>query len=282
MTEPEPPRSERHKAAAFATTHWSLVVRAGEGSSPAARQALGALFSTYWYPLYAFARRRGLSVENAQDLTQGFFTQVLDKSYFENADPDRGRFRSFLLTMFKRFLSNQRDRANAAKRGGNVVTASLELPRFDFESGEKRYSVEPIDTQTPERLFERRWALTLLEHVMAMLEKEYSAKGKAEFFQLCRHQLVSGNQPQRNSANDNSINNPTTAPQTRPLPNSEMNHSEIARKLGVNENALSVAIHRMKQRYRKHLVDEIRQTLADPDDLDSLKEELAQLRSVLS
>ena len=148
----------------FATTRWSLIAAAGQGSSPEAHEALATLCRVYWYPLYAYARRRLPSAEDAQDLTQEFFARLLEKDYLQAADPQRGKFRSFLLTAFKRFLAKEQDRASAQKRGGGRSPLSL-----DFQAGERQYQLEPTDHATPERLYERRWALTLLDQVLTRL-----------------------------------------------------------------------------------------------------------------
>src|SRR5438094_1406018 len=151
----------------FASTRWSLVAAAGQGPSPEAQEALATLCQVYWYPLYAYARRRLTRIEDAQDLTQAFFAQLLEKDYLQAADPQRGKFRSFLLTAFKHFLAKEHDRANAQKRGGGRVHLPL-----DFQVGERRYQLEPTHTSDAEALYERRWALTLLEQTLAQLRDE--------------------------------------------------------------------------------------------------------------
>ncbi len=232
--------------AAFATTRWSIVVSAGHQSSPDAERALETLCRTYWYPLYAFARRRGSSPDDAADATQEFFSRLLEKEYLVSADPEKGRFRSFLLTMFKRFLLKQHERDQAQKRGGRTLKLSI-----DARVGEERYRFEPSDEWTPEALFERRWAVTLLQQVVDNLQREYAGKGKAELFDLCKPYLTGENGP----------------PQ-----------SEIARQLEMNDTALRVAIHRLRERYRELLRQEVAQTIAETDDVD---DELRRLRSAL-
>ena len=148
----------------FATTRWSLVVAAGQGASPDAQQALETLCRLYWYPLYAFVRRLGHQPDDAQDLTQAFFTRLLEKDCIQAADPNRGRFRSFLLASFKHFIADERVRAGAQKRGGGKAFLPL-----DFEAGEQRYHLEPAHDWTAERIYERRWALTLLAQVLERL-----------------------------------------------------------------------------------------------------------------
>ena len=173
------------EAERFVTTHWSVVISAGQRESPKAADALVTLCTAYWYPLYAFVRRQGYRTEDAQDLTQAFFAKLLEKNYLGEADQQRGRFRSFLLASLKHFLANQRDYARAQKRGGGRPVISL-----DFESAESRYRHEPPDTMTPERLFERRWALTLLDRVLSRLHDEYAAAGKLPLFELLKESLT--------------------------------------------------------------------------------------------
>jgi RNA polymerase sigma-70 factor (ECF subfamily) len=232
----------------FHTTHWSLVVAAAaeEGEQP--RAALEELCQAYWYPLYAFLRRRGHSVEDSRDLTQGFFAALLERGYLADADPDRGRFRSFLLTAVARFASKEQDRANAQKRGGGQALLSL-----DFAEGEARYQREPADNWTPERIFDRRWALTLLERTLARLRDEHAAEGKLTQFETLKIFLTgeSGAPP----------------------------YEQIARRLGTSEGAVKVAVHRLRQKYRELLRAEIAQTVAQQEDVDDeLNTLLAALR----
>ena len=151
----------------FATTHWSIVRAAGDGVTPQAQEALAALCETYWYPLYAYLGRRGHDADAAQDLVQGFFAEILQKRALRTADPNRGRFRSFVLASLNHYVANERARASTLKRGGLTPPISI-----DLECGEKRYGLEPRDDFTPERMFERRWALTLLDLVLAKLRAE--------------------------------------------------------------------------------------------------------------
>ena len=162
------------RAAAFATTHWSVVLAAGHQESPQAAEALEKLCRSYWYPLYACVRRLDFGPEDAQDLTQEFFHQLLARDYVARADPHRGKFRTFLLTGLKRFLCDERDKARRLKRGGGQQVIS-----FDAHSAEGRYLLEPVDQMTPERIFERSWATTLLEHAAARLRDEYVTSGRA-------------------------------------------------------------------------------------------------------
>jgi RNA polymerase sigma-70 factor (ECF subfamily) len=232
----------------FVTTHWSLVMAAGQRGSPESAAALVALCSTYWYPLYAFVRRQGYRIEDAQDLTQAFFAKLLEKNYIGDADQQRGRFRSFLLTSLKHFLANERDYARAQKRGGGRPVISL-----DFESAESRYRHEPADMMTPERLFERRWALTLLDRALNRLQDEYAAAGNLPLFERLKEFLTAekGATPYR----------------------------AVAHQAGMTEGAVKVAVHRLRKRYRALLEDEIAQTVSRAEDV---QDELHQLVTSLS
>ncbi len=220
----------------FPATRWSLVAAAKGGASPESRRALAELCQTYWYPLYAYVRRRGFPHEAAQDLTQEFFARLLEKGGFESVDPARGRFRSFLLAACNHFLANEHDRATALKRGGCRPALPLE-----FDDAEGRYRREPAHDLTPERLFDRRWALALLEAVLGRLRREYEAAGKGRLFELLQGHL--------------------TGDAGRP-------YAEAAAELGVSEGSVKVAAHRLRGRYRDLLRDEIGQTLADPAEVD--------------
>lgn len=229
----------------FATTRWSLVLAAGRRSSPDASAALASLCEKYWYPLYAFARRRGYAAHDAADLTQSFFATLLEKDYLRKADQRQGRFRSFLLTMFKRFLSKQRDRRQAQKRGGDRTILS-----FDAETAEARFRLEPADEQTPERAFERQWATTLLARVLEKLQQEYLEKDRGELFAACRGYLVGSGEAG--------------------------GYAQTAAALGSTEGAVKVAVHRMRQRYRELLKAEV------ADTVESAQEVEEELRSLLS
>lgn len=230
------------------TTHWSVVIAAGRGPSAKSDTALATLCETYWYPLYAFVRRQGFNSEEAQDLTQGFFAKLLEKNYVADADQQRGRFRSFLLTALKHFLSNERDRVRAKKRGGGRLSISL-----DFPTGEKQYQCEPADTMTPSRLYERRWALTLLERVLNVLREEYSLAGNLALFDALKEHLTreKGSTPYR----------------------------EVSARLGMSEGSVKVAVHRLRRRYRQLLENEIAHTVSDTADVEN---ELQQLFTALS
>ena len=249
MTTPEreserlPVRGDR-----FATTHWSMVVSAGRPHSSEASRALATLCENYWFPLYAFVRRAGYCAEDAQDLTQEFFVRLLAKNYLATADRQRGRFRSFLLGAMKHFLANQQRRQAAQKRGGHLSTISL-----DFHFGESRYKqIEPVDNLTPERLYERRWALTLLDLVLGRLREEFRAAGKLELFDTLKQFLAGG----------------TAKPA----------YLEVAKQLGMKEGAVKVAVHRLRRQYRKLLKEEIARTIVGPE---ALEDELGELLAAL-
>jgi RNA polymerase sigma-70 factor (ECF subfamily) len=221
----------------FQTTHWSLVLRAGNRADREAEDALAALCGRYWYPLYAYVRRRTADVHEAQDLTQEFFARLLDKNTLATASPERGRFRSFLLTAVKNFLANQRDRDLARKRGGGVRTFS-----FDLESGESRLRMEPAHDMTPERLFERQWVMMLLELVMQRLQQECEAAGKAGQFERFKAVLTGGQE--------------------------RLPYAAAAAELGMSEEAARQAASRLRKRYRELLREEVSQTVATPHDID--------------
>jgi RNA polymerase sigma-70 factor (ECF subfamily) len=242
-TEIEPPQRP-----AFVTTHWSVVLTAGRSDTTRARDALAKLCQTYWYPLYTYVRRRGHSPEDAQDLTQEFFARLLEKNWVGHADQTKGHFRSFLLSALNHFLSDEWDKARAQKRGGGVPRVPLQ-----FDTAETRYGVESADNVTPERSFELRWALTLLEEVLNRLRGEYEQEGKAALFAALNPCLVGER---------------TAQP-----------YAELAKKLGVNEGTVKSAVHRLRQRYRQLLRDEIAQTVAGPGEVE---EELRHLFAVLA
>ncbi|MFP6665730.1 MAG: sigma factor [Pirellulales bacterium] len=222
----------------FATTRWSVVLVAGQTSSPDAEAALATLCETYWFPLYAYVRRRGHDVSQAQDLTQEFFARLLEKDYVAAADPERGRFRAFLLTAFKHFLSKERDKARAQKRGGGRAPLS-----WDFASGESRYTVEPTDKLTPEQLYDRQWTVALLDRVMRRLQAEMRESGKADWFDKLKGCIAGGTKG--------------------------ATYAEAAASLGSTAAAAKMATHRMRKRYRELLRGEIAETvehIADVED----------------
>jgi RNA polymerase sigma-70 factor (ECF subfamily) len=240
---PHPPAPA--DACGFAPTRWSLIAAARDGDSPDARQALSQLCEAYWYPLYAYIRRRGHAADQAQDLTQEFFARLLARDFLDAADPAKGRFRAFLLACCKNFLANEHDRSSAVKRGGGCAPLSL-------TDAEGRYRGEPSHDATPEKLFERRWALTLLDRVLARLRAEFEARGKMEQFCRLAPYLVGDR----------------SAPQEK-----------AALELGLSIGALKVAVHRLRQRYRELLRDEIAQTVGGPDDVE---EEIRELFAALA
>ena len=218
----------------FATTHWSLVVSAGQAPSPEAGRSLAVLCENYWFPLYAFVRRAGHSPEDAQDLTQEFFARVLEKHFLAAADREKGKFRTFLLTALKRFLANEYDRAGAQKRGGGRTIVSL-------EGLEARYGREPANTLTPERIFERQWAISLLDRVLRRLQNETTADGKDELFDVLKGHLM-GSKP--------------------------TSYAATAVRLGMSEGAVKAAAHRLRRRYRELLREEIAQTVTSPEEIE--------------
>lgn len=232
----------------FATTHWSLVVAAGQRSTAESERALAELCAHYWYPLYAFVRRRGYPSDEAQDLTQEFFAFLLERDRLQVADRERGRFRAFLLTSLHNFLANQWRERQALKRGGGRSVLSL-----DWSTGEQRYLAEPVDRMTAERIFDRRWALTLLERTLSRLREQYRAGGKEALFDRLQG-CLSGEKQQ------------TT-------------YQEIARELAMSEAAVKVAVHRLRQRCGELLREEIAGTVADPSEVD---EELGYLFNALA
>ncbi|HUG89690.1 MAG TPA: sigma-70 family RNA polymerase sigma factor, partial [Planctomycetaceae bacterium] len=234
-------------AASFATTHWSLVLAAREPDDSASRQALAELCQAYWYPIYAYVRRRVADVHEARDRTQAFFERLLEKGTLATADPARGRFRAFLLTACKRFLINEWHREHAARRGGECRTLSL-----DFDLGDSRYTLEPADTLSPERLFERQWAMTLLGRVLEKLREECEARDKLRQFEVLK-QFLTGSE--RSDA-----------------------YRAAADELGLTHGAVKVAAHRLRQRYRELLRSEIAQTVETADEVD---EEIRSLFEIL-
>jgi RNA polymerase sigma-70 factor (ECF subfamily) len=237
-----PPRSAR-----FQTTRWSVVLGARDRGTPEAREALEALFGAYWYPLYAHARRSGVDAEQARDLTQAFFLRLLEKGDLAAADRTRGRFRSFLLAAFGHFLSNSRDRERALRRGGGRPRLSL-----DLDAGESRLGLEPSHGATPERIFDRQWALTLLDRALDRLRDEYRRAGKGELFDRLRPALAGD----------------------RATP-----YAELASSLGMSEGAVKVAVHRLRGRSAALIREEVAQTVASPEEVD---DELRDLFAALA
>ncbi len=234
--------------AAFATTHWSVVLDAGETGSPRANEAIARLCKVYWYPLYAYVRRQGYKPEQAQDLTQEFFARLLARNYFRALDRQKGKFRSFLLAAMEHFLAKEWRDANRLKRGGGQTLISL-----DQEDPETRYKIEPVETLTAERIYERRWALTLIEQAMQRLRDEFVTVGKLPLFNALQGSL-SGER-------------------------GETTHAEIGAQLDMTEGAVKVAVHRLRKRYGEILREEIANTVSRPEEVD---EELRYLLAVVS
>lgn len=244
-----PPSSQTGKRhATFVTTHWSVVLTARRSDTTRAQAALARLCQTYWYPLYAYVRRRGYGPHDAQDLTQEFFARLLAQNWLAQADRERGRFRTFLLAALSHFLANEWDKARAQKRGGAIQLVPLQL-----DSAEARYGEEPADPATPEQCFERRWALALLDEVLNRLRQEQVAAGAGELFDTLKPCLAGSRQAQPYAA--------------------------LAGKLGMTEGAVKVAVHRLRQRYRQLLREEIAHTVATPGEVD---EEMHYLFAVLA
>jgi RNA polymerase sigma factor (sigma-70 family) len=220
----------------FPTTSWTLVVAAGDPAHQDCRDALVRLCEHYWYPVYAYVRRRGYQRDEAQDLTQDFFVRILEGRYLDRADASRGRFRSFLLNSCKYFLADQADRERALKRGGGAI-----LP-FEITTGEERYHFEPLDNVTPEHIFERNWALALLDRAVSCLRDEFIQHGTPGDFEKFKVFL---------------------------LGQAEVPYAELARETGASEGGLKVAIHRLRKRYRVLFQREIAETVADPAEVDS-------------
>jgi RNA polymerase sigma-70 factor (ECF subfamily) len=227
----------------FLTTHWSVVQNARATDSKQAKAALETLCRAYWYPLYAFVRRLGHSPHDAEDLIQGFFAQCIEKRYLHTADQKKGRFRSFLLIALKRFLANEWDRARTRKRGGDRAIISLDA--------EQRYAAEPSESLSPDKLYERRWALTLLENVLTQLKAEQAAAGRLAVFTELQPVLTSRGTP----------------------------YATLAARLGLSEGAVKVAVHRLRQRYRELLEHEIANTVTSPAEIDEERRYLLRILS---
>jgi RNA polymerase sigma factor (sigma-70 family) len=232
----------------FVTTRWTVVLHAGRKSSPHSDRALGELCQTYWYPLYAFVRRKGHAREDAEDLVQAFFEKFLAKNYLEGLSAERGKFRAFLLVALKHFLANEWDKSQRQKRGGGVTHLSL-----DWQSADERFKLEPPNIASPDRIYDREWALALLERVIMRLRDECISDGKSQLFEQAKGYLMVGEQA---------------------IP-----YATAAKALNLDEGAVRVAVHRLRQRYRARLRDEIAQTLDDPT---QVTEELKSLQAALT
>ena len=225
-------------AARFATTHWSVVVAARDGDACGVRAALAALCQTYWYPLYAFIRRRGYTWDQAQDLTQEFFARLLEKDGLRLVDQAKGRFRSFLMAACRNFLANEHDRAQSQKRGGGRVFVPI-----DAQAAESRFALEPAHNLTPEKSFERRWALALLGEVLGRLRAEFGHASQGGLFDRLKVFLL-----KQEAA--------------------EGGYAGAAQEVGMTPGAVKAAVHRLRRRYRELLREEIARTLADPSEVD--------------
>lgn len=231
----------------FTTTSWTRVLAARDGSSTEARDALEVLCRTYWYPVYAFVRRQGRGADEARDLTQAYFTELLDKGYLDDYDPSRGRFRAFMKVSVRNFLSKERDKVQAWKRGGRNATVSL-----DAREGEDRYRYEPVDRVTPEEIFERRWALTVLERALGRLRSEQAESGREADFERFEGILTG----QKEAA-----------------------YREVAAALSMSEGAVKTMVHRLRRRLGQLLRDEIAETVSGQEEVD---DELKHLLGVLA
>lgn len=231
----------------FVTTHWSVVLSAAHSDTTQAQDALSKLCQTYWHPLYTYIRRRGYSPEDAEDLTQSFFASLLARNAVSTVSPEKGRFRSFLLASLNHFLSDEWDKARAQKRGGYKIV------HFDTQTAESWLDQMPSQNLTPERAYELRWAITLLEQVYRTLEEEHRQHGKGELFDALRGTLAG--------------------------PGNSVPYAELAQRLGLNEGAVKVAVHRFRQRYRTRLREAIAETVATEADAE---EELRYLLRIVA
>jgi RNA polymerase sigma-70 factor (ECF subfamily) len=224
-------------AGQFALTHWSVVLAASRSESTHAQAALEQLCATYWHPIYFFVRRQGHRPADAQDLTQEFFARLLARNDLATVERSKGRFRSFLLASLKHFLANEWDKTKAQKRGGGQVPLSI-----DGSAAESSYAFEPVENITPERLYERRWALALLQQVLSQLKTEYTREGKAEVFAALKGTITGEERA--------------------------TGYAQIAKTLGTSEGAVKVAAHRLRKRYRELLRAEIAHTVSGPEEIE--------------
>ena len=248
MSDKTPKSSTPIDAGRFATTHWTVVLAAGNSSSPQHQQSLSKLCKTYWFPLYAYLRRQGYDSHQAEDYTQGFFAGILERQGLRRADPKYGKFRSFLLASLKNFLTDEWDRARTEKRGGDKKIFSLNI-----ENAETWYSAEPADVLSPEKLFERSWALTVLKQAMERLKAECQSADKQQLFDRLKIYLTA---------------------QSDVIP-----YRDVAAALGMTEGAVKVAVHRLRRRYRELVRDEIAQTVTTEAEVD---EEIRDLFAALA
>ena len=239
MTQVQSTAQRSRSPGLFAATRWTMVLAASQqGQDDAAGAlALGELCQCYWQPLYTYVRWQGFDVQEAQDMTQEFFARLLAKNTLAGVDRSKGKFRSFLLASLKHFLSNERDRAGTIKRGGRQTFVPL-----DAMSTETRYRVEPADNLSPDKAFERQWALTMLDQVLARLRVEFADVGKAALFEALKPFLTGDGQAD--------------------------SQAEVGERCGMSEGALKVTVHRLRRRYRELLREEIAQTVASPEEID--------------
>lgn len=233
---------------AFYTTHWSVVLAVAHCDGPRAQEALAKLCQTYWYPLYAYVRRRGYSAPDAQDLTQEFFTKLLERRSLARATPELGKFRSYLLTAMKYFLASEWKHSRAQKRGGGSPLLSL-----DWAAAEQRFDLEPATHASPDKLFEHQWAVAILAGALKRLEQQYQSAGKAHLFNDLKHSLSGTRESQP--------------------------YAELALRMRLSEGALKVIVHRMRRHYRGLIRDEIANTVNDPREVDA---EMRHLFNVLT
>jgi RNA polymerase sigma-70 factor (ECF subfamily) len=235
------------RAAEFPTTRWSLIFTAGRPPAQKSRQAFAALCEAYWGPAYAYLRHCGCDVDEAQDIVQAFFARLLEKPVLQHAEPGRGRFRALLRVSLKHFLANERSRSRAQKRGAGLVSSI-----GDAESVERWCRLEPLDHETPDRVYDRRWAFVVLERAMKRLRAEFARAGKQTLFDALKPHLTS-------DADGAS-------------------YRRLAADLGLSEGAVRVAVHRVRRRYNALLRDEIGQTVTTPEEVD---DEIRYLRAVI-
>jgi len=248
MSDKTPTRSTPSGARRFATTHWSVILAAGDSASAQHEPALSTLCQTYWFPLYAYLRRRGYDTHEAEDYTQGFFVGILERKGLKRADPKYGKFRSFLLASLKNFMADEWDRSQAQKRGGDKKVFSL-----DFDAAASRYDREPAHHMSPEKLFEKSWALTVLTRAMERLKAESTASNKQQLFGHLKVYLAA----ERDADS----------------------YRDVATKLDMSEGAVKVAVHRLRRRYRELVRDEIAQTVTTEAQVD---EEIQDLFAALT
>jgi len=242
------PGSGEQGAHQFHATHWSVVLAAGDSRAPGSAQALERLCRAYWFPIYAFVRRQGVDAHEAQDLTQAFFTRLLDKKALGQVDPAKGKFRSFLLASLTNFLNNERDKAKRLKRGGDA-----EFVYLDARPAEERYLAEPSHSDSPERVFERRWATAVLEQVAARLQEELTAQGQAKRFEILKGFLMGDSD--------------------------KVSYERAAAELGLSVSAVTSSIYRLRLRFRELFRAEIASTVGSASEID---EEIRHLLAALS